>query len=299
MINMFSAQNRMNRIYRAPRDSIYKHRFFEDLCSGYSYVLGERSEKRDFFTFEPKECKISKLMTEKYYYNLSYNLEKVINHVTYSLMVFGKAYVYISPEYTLSLDSQNEESKVLTSVHIEEIKGFVKKHNKTKIKFCRKGFNGAISDMEIRSNQLIEFDIKDLGWRKRYFTNISKKLAKCDITSFSTLMLGENLNGYDFSVHSKKNKLRELRALKDLGWSFGMDGLSDSYILYKKIQQDKFRLHFLNYILEKLNCGFEAFINDAGGKLIARIKEKEYDQLWKDYSDGKITGTELTDILYH
>lgn len=299
MINIFSAQNKMNRIYRAPRSSIYTNRFFEDLCSGYSYIFGVRSENRDFFTFEPQECKISKLITGRHYYNLSYNLEQVINRVTYSLMVFGKAYVYISPEYTKSLDAQNKEISVLTSVTIEEIKGFVKKHNKSKIRFCCKGFNGDISDMEIQSNQLIEFNIKELGWRKRYFTNISKKLEKCDITSFSTFMLGANVNGYDFSVHSKKIKLQELKVSKDIGWSIDMDGLSESHILYKKIQQDKLRLKFLNYILEKLNYGFETFIDDAGGKLIARIKTKEYDQLWKDYSDGKVTGTELTNILYH
>lgn len=299
MINMFNAQNRMNRIYRAPKDSIYNHRFFHDLCSGYSYILGEGNDRRDFFAFEPEGCKISKLIMEEHYYNLSYSLEQVIDCITYSLLVFGKAYVYLSPKYTVSSDEQNNKNMVLTSIHIEEIKGYVKKRNKTKMTFCRKGFNGAISDMDIQSNQLIEFDIKDLGWRKRYFTNISKKLAKCDITSLTTLLLEKNLDGYDFSIHSEKNKIRELRASKDIGWSLGVDGLSDSYILYKKIQQDMLRLNFLNYILDKLNWGFETLVNDAGGKLVAHIKEKNYNQLWKDYTDGRITATELTDILYH
>lgn len=296
---MFSAQNRMNKIYRAPMDSIYKHRFFEDLCSGYALVLGERSDRRNFFTFEPEDCKISKLIKGNDYYDLSYNLENIIHRIIYSLMVFGKAYVYISPEYTTILDDENKETTVLTSVKIDEIKGYIKKHNKTNITFSYKKYDGTISDIDMQRNQLIEFDIKELGFRKRYFVNIAKKLGKCDITLLSTIMVEKNVEGYDFSVHAKKNKIQELRAAKDIGWLFGTDGLSDSYILYKKIQEDKLRINFLNYILEKLNCGFESFMDDTGGNLIAHIKKKNYDQLWKDYLEGKITGTELTNVLYH
>ena len=299
MINMFSTQNRINRIYSLPKENIYKHRFFEDLSSGYSFILGEPNKNRNFFTFEPISCRLSKLINGNHPYDLSYDIEQVIARVTYSLMAFGKAYVYIKTEYTTGIDCDNIEAKVLSSIEIHEIKGFVKKKKKTHVIFCCRGYNKATSDIEIQCNQLIVFDIKDLGYSKNYFTNIIKKLGKCDITLFSTSMITNNLDGYDFSVHSKKKKLQELRALKDIGWLFNTDGLSDSYILYKKIQEDQLRLRFLNYILGKLNSGFENCIVDAGGKLVAHVKEKNYNQLWKDYSDAKLTGTELTNILYH
>lgn len=299
MINMFSTQNRINRIYSLPKENIYKHRFFEDLSSGYSFILGEANKNRDFLTFEPMDCNLSKLIKGKHPYDLSYDIEQVIARVTYSLMAFGKAYVHIKPEYATSIDYDNNEIKVLSSIEIGEVKGFVKKKKKTHITFCCRGYNEETTDIEIQCNQLIVFDIKDLGYSKKYFTNIIKKLGKCDITLFSTSMITNNLDGYDFSVHSKKNKLQELRALKDIGWLFNTDGLSDSYILYKKIQEDQLRLRFLNYILGKLNSGFENCIVDAGGKLVAHVKEKNYNQLWKDYSDAKLTGTELTNILYH
>lgn len=299
MINMFSSQNRINRIYHLSKKNIYEVRFFEDLSSGYSYILGENNKKRDFLTFEPLDCNLSKLINGKHHYDLSYYIEQVVDHVTYSLMAFGKAYVYIKPDYTMSIDLDNNETKVLSSIEISEIKGFVKKQNKTHFIFCCRGYNEATRDIEIQRKQLIVFDIKDLGYNKKYFTNILKKLGKCDITLSSTSMITDNSDGYDFSVHSKKTKLEELRASKDIGWLFDTDGLSDSYILYKKIQEDKLRLQFLNYILEKLNSGFENYIVDAGGKLVAHVKEKNYNQLWKDYSDGKLTGTELANILYH
>lgn len=299
MISMFSAQNRINRIYHLPKDNIYKYRFFNDLSSGYSFILGETNKNRNFLTIEPINCKFSKLIQGKHPYDLSYDIEQVIDRVAYSLMAFGKAYVYIKSEYTTGVDCDNIEAKVLSSIEIHEIKGFVKKKKKKHVIFCCKRYNEATSDIEIQRNQLIVFDIKDLGYSKKYFTNILKKLGKCDITLFSTSMITNNLDGYDFSVHSKKSKLQELRVLKDVGWLFNTDGLSDSYILYKKIQEDQLRLRFLNYILEKLNSGFENYIVDAGGKLVAHVKEKNYNQLWENYCDGKLTGTELANILYH
>lgn len=296
MISTFRSQTRINRMYHSSKETIYTNKFFEELSSGYSYILGGKDEGREFLTFEPLDCNLSKLINGKH---LRYGIEKVINEVTYSLMAFGKAYVYIKPEYALSIDHDNNETKVLSSIEISEVKGFVKKRNRTYLKFCLKGYNGKISDIEIQRKQLIMFGIKDLGYSRKYFKTILKKLGKCDITLSSTSMINNDLDGYDFMVHSKKSKLKELRALKDIGWSFGMDGLSDSYILYKKIQEDKLRLQFLNYILEKLNFGFEEYIVDAGGKLVAHVKEKNYDQLWKDYSDGRLTQAELTNILYH
>ncbi len=300
MINIFSFLNRIkiNRIYSLSEEYIYKYRFLRDLSSGYAYVLGGKNKKREFLTFEPFDCNIAKLFNERSQSDLSYDIEQVIDHVTYSLMAFGRAYVYIKPEYTLSIDYDNNETKVLSSIKVSEVKGFIKKQNKSQLIFCRKGYNGEISDVELQRNQIIIFDIKELGYKKKYFKNILKKLRKCDATLSATFMMTNNSDGYDFMVHSTKITLKKLRVLKDIGWLFDIDGLSDSYILYKKIQEDKLRFRFLNYIVEKLNYGFEDYLFDEGGKLVANVKEKNYDQLWEDYSDGKLTGTELTNILY-
>ena len=152
--------------------------------------------------------------------------------------------------------------------------------------------------MDIQRNQLIEFNIKEIGFKKNYFRRILKKLEKCDITLSDMSAASSKETGYDYLVHSKKSRLNELKAVKGIGWTFDNQGLSDSYILYKKIQGDKLRIKLLDYILETLNCGLEAFLDKPGGKLIARKKTLDYDQLWKEYTDGKVTATELTNILY-
>ena len=40
------------------------------------------------------------------------------------------------------------------------------------------------------------------------------------------------------------------------------------------------------------------FLGDDSGELVAHVNKKEYRQLWNDYTEGKITGTELTTRLF-
>ena len=89
-----------------------------------------------------------------------------------------------------------------------------------------------------------------------------------------------------------------MKATKSIGWLADTEELSDSYLLYKKIQGDKLKLSLLNYILKKMNYGLGKFIDNFDGKIVAQVNEKNYDQLWKDYSEGRMTGTELANILY-
>lgn len=295
---MFSDQSRIKRKYPSPKNSIYSHRFFTDLASGYSFFLGKKGENRDFLTFEPNECKINNLLKEQYHNYSSYDIEQIISRIAYSLMAYGKAYFYIHPEYSVKKVDDGTKTQILTSFDIGEIEGFIKKRTKEEIVFCRKGLNTEIKEIHMSKNQLVVFDIKELGFSKKFFPRILKKLSKCDITAKSTDMITNDSDVYDFIYHSERKKLAELRAIRKIGWLFGTEKLSDSYILYKKIQEDKLRLRFLEYIVKKINDGLHGFLGDDTGELVAHVNRKEYRQLWNDYTEGKITGTELTNILY-
>lgn len=298
MNNMFFSLRRMNRIYQLPDSNIYTARFLQDLSSGYSFILGDKTKSGDFLTFEPQDSKISKLFKRSYRYDLSHDVEEIIEKITYGLIAFGKAYAYLEPDYHLSKDEKSD-NRELSSLKIRNIEGFIKQQNKTHILFYRKGLNNKVSIMRMNKKQLIVFDIKELGYKKRQFINILRKLEKCDITLSSTYLVGGGLDGYDFSIHAKNSMLHEMKAVKDIGWSFRVEGLSDSYLLYKRIQFMKLKLKFLQYIVERLNTGLEEYIEDVDGKLVAHIKEIRLDKLWTDYYHGKVSGTELTSILYH
>lgn len=295
---MFSDQSRIKRKYRSPKNSIYSHRFFNDLASGYSFFLGKKGENRDFFTLDPDGCKIKNLLKGRYHYYSSYDIEQIISRIAYSLMVYGKAYIYIHPEYSVKKADDGTTTQILSSFEIGEIMGFIKKKSKEEIVFCRKGFNSEVEDIQMSKKQLVILDIRELGFSKRYFPRVLKKLSKCDITAKSTDMITNHSDVYDFMYHSESKKLAELRAIRKIGWSFGTEKLSDSYIMYKKIQEDELRLHFLEYIVKKINDGLHEFLGDDSGELVAHINRKEYRQLWNDYKEGKIMGTELTKILF-
>ena len=295
---MFSDQSRIKRQYSSPENSIYTHRFFNDLASGYSFTLSKKGENRDFFTFEPNECKIKELLKGHYRYYSSYDIEQIVSRIAYSLMAYGKAYFYIHPEYSIKKADDGTTTQILSSFEIGEIMGFIKKKSKEEIVFCRKGFNLEVEEIQMSKKQLVTMDIRELGFSKKYFPSVLKKLSKCDITAKSTDMITNHSDVYDFMYHSESKKLAELRAIRKIGWSFGTDKLSDSYIMYKKIQEDELRLRFLEYIVKKINDGLHEFLGDDSGELVAHINRKEYRRLWNDYTDGKMTGTELTTILF-
>ena len=52
MNNPFITKKSINRIYRPIQKNLYSHKFFEDLSTGFSFILSEKNEKNDFFAFE-------------------------------------------------------------------------------------------------------------------------------------------------------------------------------------------------------------------------------------------------------
>ena len=109
----------------------------------------------------------------------------------------------------------------------------------------------------------------------------------------------EHIPGYDYQAHAKKDRINLLKTTKDVGWHLGPDGLSDSYILYRKIQRDKVKTMFLQYVIIQINKSLKAFFAGSNvGEMVLHLKNLDYQELWKNYSKGKITKTELTNTLF-
>lgn len=290
------AKKRINSLYRTPQNNIYSHRFFQDLCTGFSFVLGEYTRENDFIYFEPAGCAIETLLRQNKHYNLSYEIEEVLYNVIGSLLRYGKAYLYLQPEY---LETDDHSQKNISAVEMREILGYPSKKKSDTIQFYCKSFDGDVRKTELLSDGLIVFNLKDIGYQKNYFNKIVKRLGKLDTTASATGLLTESIPGYDFSEHLKHNRLKVLRETKEIGWYFGTDGLSDSYILYRKIQQDKLKLVILNYVVNKINHAIKALLKEQdAGEMKMRIKDHDYSQMWNDYNAGHITASELTRLLF-
>ena len=181
---------------------------------------------------------------------------------------------------------------------MREMLGYPSKRKSDTIQFYCKGLDGEIRKIELLFDGLIVLSLKDIGYKKNYFKNVLKHLGNFDITTSANGLLTEVDLGYDFSEHEKHNRFKVLRETKKIGLHLGTEGLSDSYILYRKIQQDKLKLLILNYVIKKINHAIKALLKDQNvGEMAIRTKCHDYNQLWNDYNTGQITASELTRIL--
>lgn len=293
MNELFLAKRRINRLYRTSQNNIYSQRFFQDLGTGFSFALGDNTREKDFIYFEPAGCTMERVFRHKNQYSLSREIEQIFDKVVDSLLRYGKAYLYLQPKHAVTGE---HSQKNISSVEMREIKGYPSKKKSDTIQFYCKSFGGDVHRTELIADGLIVFSLKDIGYKKNYFKKVIKYLGKFDS---ATGLLTESIPGYDLSEHMMHNRFKVLRETKDIGWVFGTDGLSDSYVLYRKIQQDKLKLMILDYVMNKINHAIKALLKDQdAGEMRIRTKDHDYNQLWKDYNSGHITASELAKILF-
>ncbi len=294
MNNTRKISRKIEKIYKRPIDNLYSLNFFNELFTGYSYSLNERKfEGRDFFNISPKDSGIEKLFNNSRCYDFSNSFEQTINSALYSMAVYGKAYIFIRAEYTEKTEEKGNVNKVLKSLDIHEVKGVLKNDI-----FYYKTYSKGISYFTISEGSLIILDLKELGYKRNYFTKLIKKLGTYDVTSDS-LELINNEPAYDFNTHVSINRIRFLKKVSDIGWEFGTDGLSESYILYKEIKMKLFKKRMLQYVLEKINeVIVEKYVQDKDFRIEAMTGNIDYEEVWNKFQSGELTVTDLSKIVW-
>lgn len=295
MKNSRRISKKIEKKYKRPIDNLYSHRFYEDLFTGYAYSLSEKKlDRRDFFFIVPDDREIIKIFSDTSHYDFSYDLERTIDNALYSMAVYGKAYIFVRPEYIEKIEDDGKKNNALKALHIGEIKGILKKNT-----FYYRTYSKEISSFDISEGVLISLDLKELGFKRNYFTKLVKRLGKYDTTSASIALIN-NEPTYDFSVHVNKNQEKILRKVSDIGWRFGTDGLSDSYILYKEIKMKIFKMRLLQYVLEKINKVLaDEYFQRKEFRIEARTKNIDYVEVWEKYNKGELTVSDLNKILWH
>lgn len=294
MNNILRIKRKMEKVYKRPIDNIYSHSFYSELFSGYEYSLSEEKiNRRDFYIIIPDDKEIVELFGNGRHYDFSYEFSQSIDRVLYSMAVYGKAYIFVKPDYINESDANGKEIKKLSAIHIGEVKGIPKKG-----KFYSKTYSNGISEFNIEEGKLIIFDLKEFGYKRNYFKNLVKHLGKYDITS-NSLELINTEHAYDFSVHADKNRKRFLKKVRNIGWSFGTDGLSDSYILYKEIQMKLFKMQMLQNVLMKINQVIATeYIPNKEFEIKALTSNVDYVGAWTKFQSGELTVSELNNIVW-
>ncbi|MBR0158225.1 MAG: hypothetical protein IJM24_03970 [Clostridia bacterium] len=298
MNKLFFAQKRFERIYNKKRDNLCSDRFFQDLNNFISFYFGDYNERKKLFYFEPSGCVAEELFRKKYYQNLSFEIEQNIVQVTNYLLRYGRAYLYLQPEYIKTADN-NSYTDDISAIEMMFYVGCIISKNGPKTYFYTKskGFEG--EKKELVSDRLIEFNLKDIGFGNNYFKKIGNRLCKYDTTSSATKFLSEQIEGYDFIMHKKYNEIESLKITKKTGWYINTEELSNSYIMFRRIQMNKLKKKILDYIVEEINKGIIKLLGDqSAGTLRINVKDLDYDKMWNDYLKGEMTGSNLNKVLF-
>ena len=87
--------------------------------------------------------------------------------------------------------------------------------------------------------------------------------------------------------------------MRNIGWSFGTDGLSDSYILYKEIQMKLFKIQMLQNVLMKINQVIATeYIPNKEFEIKALTSNVDYVGAWTKFQSGELTVSELNNIVW-
>ena len=284
----------IEKLYKHPEDGLYLQKICRELFSGYEFSLNEgRHNGEDFYKITPNDSEIVKLFNHSSTYFFSYDFRKIIDRVLYSMAIYGKAYIFIKPEYEERIDKQGNKSKNISSLYINEVKGILKKN-----KFFYRIGRDEISEFDISEGTLIIFNLREIGFKKNHFTKLAKQAEKYSTTSNSLELISKEPT-YNFSVHRDKSTKLLLRKTRGLGLNFSLDDLSDSYILYNEIQRKLFQKKLLQYILDKIKKSLISnYVHNEEFKIEATMKNINYEESWEKFQRGELTRSELSKIVW-
>ena len=98
----------------------------------------------------------------------SYEFSQSIDRVLYSMAVYGKAYIFVKPDYINESDANGKEIKKLSAISYRRSK----RNFQRKVSFYSKTYSNGISEFNIEEGKLITFDLKEFGYKRNYFKTL-------------------------------------------------------------------------------------------------------------------------------
>lgn len=148
----------------------------------------------------------------------------------YSLALYGTSYLYVKPSYYKTQDNSGQEKRQLSSLNINEVKGILKNKHFFTIDYSKK-----VTELNLNDGILIILDLKELGYKRKYFVQLVKKLTKYDTTSAS-IELTNNEPSYNFKVHVNKSRSIFLKLSKKLVGCLKQMGFPPAIFYIKKLK---------------------------------------------------------------
>ena len=275
---------------------MHSHMFVEDFCRSFSIKLAPIEQHDEFYDVSPADDLLKKLLTFDDYSFFRYSFDKLLDTLMYHLILNGTAYL----EIVKWVDSKG------TLQGIELVPICVSKGIKAKkvYRFFAKTPDRQSRIMfKVNNQSVVSFYLKDLGFKKTYFRQLLNKFSRFDTLGTTNLALDKSLEGiYNFTEHQKQLEFQFLNCTRKIFWNgrnYSNQHLSESYLLYRAAYADMLQYRFLDYMLQKLNNGFEPLRQEFGfvGRIITPLPRINYNQHLAEYHDGRINASQLGDII--
>ena len=293
-----SSQQSPNKYFyyeRKYKKSLYSHMFLEDFSGLFSTEFTSLEMRDGFYDVTPKDDFLKKLLLFSDYRYFHYHFDRLLSDVMSSLLLNGKAYV----EIVSWMDSNN----VIQGINLVPVPAKYHHKSRDKILFIAQSYNNETVHFSIDQKRLVIFDLKDIGFHRNYFCKLINHLAEFDEKNTLDLIQNPNMKGiFDYTEYQKLEDYKLLKMVNPIHWlgrNYSNQHLSESYLLYRKMQYKMLRYKFLDYILHQINEGLYRFKTEWGfsGKISASISLPDYKNLFIQYNNGKINASQLCSIV--
>lgn len=281
--------------YSAKRKiGMHESMFRKDFCMHFSISLSQESgHHRKFYKIKAEGKKLENLLEYDNHNFLEYEFDKILATNMVDILDYGKAYVEIVRWY--------DEELNLVGLSLKPFRNTRQIHWNHKFYFRLKTINGQVIKGRIDDEDVIVFSAKELGYSKRYFRKLCRKMKRFEITNLQ-LSLDSN-SGFDFDVYKKREEFELLKVGRDVCWlgrNFNNYYINEPYLLYLKIQELTLKTKLLNVLLNKYNqklCELGKKY-DFEGQIYFESKAKENEMLFNELMQGVKNCKEVSDELY-
>jgi len=225
----------------------YSYMFLDDFCKSFNIEFSRNWQNGEFYSVNPESDPLVELLSYENSVFLERAFDDVLQYCMRALLLWGTAYIEV-------VLCENEKGKTvgISLLPIRAKRG----HTIMRLAvFVGKTYNGQRVKFRIDRKHLIILDLKDVGFRRKHFVRLMKKMNHLDITaSDSALMENSNRIKCDFTEHNRMRQYKLLKLNKRTGW-FGREyndpHLTESYLLYRIATFKKIGLIFCNTSFRK------------------------------------------------
>ena len=267
----------------------YGHMFMEDFCSHFAIGLSTHDH---YNFFRANEATLRSLLQYDDYDFLRYDLDNQLSSVMWELLLCGKSY----------LEVVTKETTDGTLCGISFIPLRVQRALRCGKNYYFKSFeyDDSVVSFKIPISNVIVFDLKDMGFGRKYFVRLLRRMRKTDP---DLSLITQKPSGTSYLERENKNQKQRLKINKRIHWNernYQNEHISEAYFLYRAVEYKMLRLRFLNYLIGKYNkaVGKIGETSGFGGAIEIAEEIPDYNECLEKLQSGEYCFEQASKIIF-